>query len=66
MNWQTSVKRRVRFGVRVSWREHLLGVDLMFATKDDPERLFTLLVGVPFVAFKLTARTHPLGLRGAT
>lgn len=54
----------VRFGFRFSTREHLIGFDVMFATDDDPERIVTVLFGVPFLSFKLSLRTHPLGLRG--
>lgn len=60
------IGQRVRFGVRLDARDHLIGIDLMTDRSEDSERIFTLLIGIPFVSFKLSVRTHPCGLRGAT
>ena len=62
---QLQVGSRVRFGVKFDTRDHLVGVDLLTDRTEDRERVFTLLVGVPFLSVKLSVRTHPLGLRGA-
>lgn len=49
-------------GVKFDTRSHLVGFDLLVGRGEDNDRgrLFTLLVGVPFFALKLSVRTAPI------
>lgn len=58
------VGRRFILGVKFDTRDHLIGIDLLTDRSEDAERVFTLLIGVPFLGLKLSVRTHPPGLRG--
>ena len=64
MFWAMQVGRKIRFGLKFDTRDHLIGIDLLTDRSQDAERIFTILIGIPFFSIKLSVRTQPLGLRG--
>lgn len=53
----TSTREVVSVAIWFGWEEHMIGLRVVLKDWDDPDRLFTLCVGIPFVMAKFIIRS---------